>query len=81
MHPVKYYLIDFGLSTKYDDNASALERPVRGGDKTVPEFQNGAVARLNPFPLISIILATLFVNDFSGCVFLPYPTSYESDEV
>ena len=39
-HPVKYYLIDFGLSRKYDpEDPSPLELPIFGGDKTVPEFQ------------------------------------------
>ncbi|KAF7797588.1 hypothetical protein EIP86_008788 [Pleurotus ostreatoroseus] len=40
-HPVKYYLIDFGLSGIYDPykgHTSAL--PVLSGDKTVPEYQN-----------------------------------------
>ena len=39
-HPVKYYLIDFGLSRKYEpDDVSPLELPIFGGDKTVPEFR------------------------------------------
>ena len=38
-HPVKYYIIDFGLSHKYQagEPRSPLY-PVLGGDKTVPEF-------------------------------------------
>jgi hypothetical protein len=39
-HPPKYYLADFGLSRRYDPKAGpALELPIRGNDKTVPEFQ------------------------------------------
>ena len=39
--PVKYYLIDFGLSRRYDDSIThPLEVPIWGGDKEVPEFQN-----------------------------------------
>ena len=49
-HPVKYYLIDFGLSRKYDaENTSPLEIPILGGDKSVPEFQNDAMGPFNPF--------------------------------
>ena len=39
--PVKYYLIDFGLSGIYDPHkGETLDLPVLSGDKTVPEFQN-----------------------------------------
>jgi hypothetical protein len=47
--PVKYYFIDFGLSRRYDADVIPLEDPIRGGDKTVPEFQNSDEPR-NPFP-------------------------------
>ncbi|KAH8107731.1 kinase-like domain-containing protein [Cristinia sonorae] len=37
--PVKYYLIDLGISRKYDhSDVSPKELPIIGGDKTVPEF-------------------------------------------
>ncbi|KAG6871490.1 hypothetical protein C0995_004116 [Termitomyces sp. Mi166 len=37
--PVKYYLIDFGLSKVYrPEDAPYLRQPPWGGDKTVPEF-------------------------------------------
>lgn len=36
----KYYLIDFGLSRRYDPNNTApLELPILGADRTVPEYQ------------------------------------------
>jgi len=39
-NPLKYYLIDFGLSRLYKpEDAPHLEMPNWGGDKTVPEFQ------------------------------------------
>jgi hypothetical protein len=39
--PPKYYLIDFGLSRRYPaDDKAPRDLPVRGGDKTVPEFKN-----------------------------------------
>ena len=50
--PPKYYLIDFGLSRRYDPNDKApLEPPIRGGDKSVPEFQryNPNQTTFNPF--------------------------------
>jgi hypothetical protein len=38
--PPRYFLIDFGLSRRYDPkDGPPLELPIRGGDKTVPEFQ------------------------------------------
>ncbi|OBZ70693.1 hypothetical protein A0H81_09374 [Grifola frondosa] len=49
-HPVRYYLVDFGLSRKYsEDEMPPLEEPIRGGVKTVPEFQD-SVNPCNPFP-------------------------------
>jgi len=50
--PPKYYFIDFGLSRRYDseDKAPPLELPIRGGDKTVPEFQKDVHKPCNPFP-------------------------------
>lgn len=50
--PPKYYLIDFGLSIRYDlKDKAPLEPPIRGGDKSVPEFQryDSNQTNLNPF--------------------------------
>jgi hypothetical protein len=48
--PPRYYLIDFGLSRRYDPkDGPPLEPPIFGGDKTVPEFQK-SVDPCNPFP-------------------------------
>ena len=48
--PPKYYFIDFGLSRRYDPkDGPPLEPIIRGGDKSVPEFQNSN-APCNPFP-------------------------------
>lgn len=39
--PPKYFLIDFGLSCRYDDSiVKPMEVPIWGGDKEVSEFQN-----------------------------------------
>ena len=38
--PPTYYLIDFGLSQRFDlRDGPALELPIKGGDKTAPEHQ------------------------------------------
>jgi len=48
--PVKYYFIDFGISRRYSaDDTNPLEPPIRGGDKSVPEFQQRNQL-CNPFP-------------------------------
>jgi len=45
-----YYLIDFGLSRRYDPkDGLLLELAIFGGDKSVPEFQK-SVDPCNPFP-------------------------------
>ncbi|KAH8107742.1 kinase-like domain-containing protein [Cristinia sonorae] len=48
--PTKYYLIDFGISRKYDaSDESPLEAPIFGGDKSAPEFKP-PFTPCNPFP-------------------------------
>lgn len=48
--PPKYYFIDFGISRWYDPKSGPhpLEPPIRGGDKSVPEFQN-SIEPCDPF--------------------------------
>jgi len=49
--PPKYYLIDFGISRRYDPaQGPPLEDPIHGGDKTVPEHQGRkGIIPCNPF--------------------------------
>jgi hypothetical protein len=48
--PPKYYFIDFGISRRYDpEDKAPLELPIRGGDKTVPEFMDDINLPRNPF--------------------------------
>ncbi|CAL1706317.1 unnamed protein product [Somion occarium] len=62
--PVKYYFIDFGISRKYSPvNPHPLEPPIRGGDKTVPEFQRSHQPR-DPFPTDIYYLGNLIREDF-----------------
>ncbi|PPQ84370.1 hypothetical protein CVT24_009456, partial [Panaeolus cyanescens] len=51
--PARYVLIDFGLSIHYSDSdMPRLAFPVRGNDRSVPEFQDESllVQPYNPFP-------------------------------
>ena len=48
--PTRYLLIDFGLSRVYDPaDGPPLDDPLRGGDKSAPEHQDGKTP-CNPFP-------------------------------
>lgn len=48
--PTRYLLIDFGLSRQYElSGEPPLDEPLRGGDSTAPEHQDGKT-RCNPFP-------------------------------
>ncbi|KAL1661238.1 hypothetical protein GGF50DRAFT_129666 [Schizophyllum commune] len=70
-HPVRYYIIDFGLSVRYD-TLDPVEIPVLGGDKTVPEFKGddpskryGGLSNLyNPFPTDVYCLGNWIREDF-----------------
>ncbi|KIJ45834.1 hypothetical protein M422DRAFT_250618 [Sphaerobolus stellatus SS14] len=50
--PPKYYLIDLGLSRRYNpDNGIPAEMPIEGEDHTVPEFKGeGATRPANLYP-------------------------------
>ncbi|KAG2051565.1 hypothetical protein BDR06DRAFT_983513 [Suillus hirtellus] len=63
--PPKYYLIDFGLSRRYDaTEENPLEYPIFGGDKTVPEFQKNANVPMNPFPTDIYYLGNVIREQF-----------------
>lgn len=62
--PTKYFLIDFGISRKYEpSNKSPREYPIWGGDKTVPEFQHSDDAQ-DPFPTDIYYLGNMIREDF-----------------
>ncbi|KAI0930004.1 hypothetical protein AcW1_008785 [Taiwanofungus camphoratus] len=64
VRPTKYYLIDFGLSRKYNlDNGPPREDPIWGGDRTVPEFQQSHVP-CDPFPTDVYYLGNMIREDF-----------------
>jgi len=63
--PVKYYLIDFGLSRQYAaDDTAPLELPIMGGDKSVPEFRVTRSVPCNPFPTDIYYLGNMIREDF-----------------
>ncbi|KAL1689599.1 hypothetical protein GGG16DRAFT_57382 [Schizophyllum commune] len=71
--PVKYYIIDFGLSIRYDSvDPPPSEIPVLGGDKSVPEFKGddpskrygGLSKPYNPFPTDVYCLGNWIREDF-----------------
>ncbi|TBU42953.1 hypothetical protein BD309DRAFT_865256 [Dichomitus squalens] len=72
--PVMYYFIDFGLSRRYNpEDGPPRERPIRGGDKTVPEFQNWKGDLVDPSPTNiyyrgSLTIVTFY--KFKGAEFL-----------
>jgi hypothetical protein len=62
--PPKYYLIDFGISSQFDpSDGPPLERPVVGGDKTVPEFKK-SISTYNPFPTDVYYLGNMIREQF-----------------
>ncbi|KAJ7147612.1 hypothetical protein C8R43DRAFT_889589 [Mycena crocata] len=61
----KYYLINFGLAHVYDPANPRLDNAVRGGDKTVPEFQGKGSAQLHdPFPVDIYYLGNMIKREF-----------------
>ncbi|KAJ7130730.1 kinase-like domain-containing protein [Mycena crocata] len=47
--PVKYFIIDYNLSRRYEGPEPHLESPGWGGDKTVPEWRSRELC--DPFPV------------------------------
>jgi hypothetical protein len=61
--PPKYYFIDFGISRRYDpEDKAPLEPPIRGGDKTVPEFMEDIDISRNPFQTDIYYVGNLIVT-------------------
>ncbi len=63
--PTKYYLIDFGLSRKYNSKDGPIrEEVILGGDTTVPEFQNHHYEPQDPFPTDIYYIGNMIREDF-----------------
>ncbi|KAJ7151754.1 kinase-like domain-containing protein [Mycena crocata] len=64
-HPVKYYITDFGFSTKYKaEDRPPLETPMAGADPTVPEFQQDDAPDCDPFPVDVYYIGNLIRREF-----------------
>ena len=80
--PVKYYLVDFGLSRQYNpEDSPPLELPRWGGDKSVPEFL-AVDTPCDPFPVDVYCLGNairqsfLEVSFFSSRKYHVHPTFF-----
>ncbi|KAI1795565.1 kinase-like domain-containing protein [Ganoderma leucocontextum] len=74
-HPVRYYFIDFGLSRRYSpEDGPPREHPIRGGDKSVPEFKNWNGEPLDPFPTdvyyVGNVIQQIILESYRGMEFL-----------
>lgn len=82
--PPKYYFIDFGISRHYEPgHGPILEPPIRGGDKSVPEFTSGAPC--DPFATDIYYLGNFIregiLKEFNGCDFIkPLVTEMVQDD-
>ncbi|KAI0296108.1 kinase-like domain-containing protein [Multifurca ochricompacta] len=67
----RYYLIDFGLSRWYPSR-DALDKPLRGGDKSAPEHEGGRLC--NPFHTdiyyIGNLVRQSFMKKYKGFEFM-----------
>ncbi|PIL36001.1 hypothetical protein GSI_01661 [Ganoderma sinense ZZ0214-1] len=73
--PVRYYFIDFGLSRRYSpDDGPPREYPIRGGDKSAPEFENWNGELLDPFPTdiyyVGNVIQQVIIKGYRGMDFL-----------
>jgi hypothetical protein len=63
-HPPKYFLIDFGLSRRYQpEERPPSEGIIRGGDRSAPEHQ-GSLRSCDPFPTDVYYIGNLVRQDF-----------------
>lgn len=61
--PTRYLLIDFGHARQYDTSKGRpLDEPLRGGDKSAPEHQNGTPC--DPFPTDVYYLGNMVREDY-----------------
>ena len=73
--PVKYYLIDFGLSGIYDPyKGRTIDLPVLSGDQTVPEFQNNMDRPHEVYPTDVYYIGNLVREEFLQVDSLEFPS-------
>ena len=75
--PVKYYYIDFGISSRFaDDDVCRLVTGRNGLDRTVPELSR--TVPYDPFKVDIFILGNLFRQQFSEVSPAPHaPSTYQ----
>lgn len=61
-HPVRYYFIDFGISSQFSEGDSLLVLGTKGRDKDPPELSE--YRPYNPFPLDVFILGNVYLKEF-----------------
>ncbi|KAK7691445.1 hypothetical protein QCA50_004844 [Cerrena zonata] len=61
-HPVRYYFIDFGISSHFKEGDSLLVLGTKGRDKDPPELSE--YRPYNPFPLDVFILGNVYLKEF-----------------
>ncbi|KAM5533176.1 hypothetical protein V8D89_013132 [Ganoderma adspersum] len=63
--PVKYYLIDFGISARFEENdPNPTAVPILSADRSVPEFQSDEDSARDPFPTDVYLLGNSIKKDF-----------------
>jgi hypothetical protein len=69
--PVKYYLVDFGLSRRYNpEDGLPLELPPWGGDDSVPEFL-AEDTPCDPFPVDVYYMGNIIRRYYFKVCFFP----------
>jgi hypothetical protein len=62
--PPRYYIVDFGISSKYTpDELPVQEEIIRGGDKSPPEHQ-GENEKADPFATDVYFVGNMIQTDF-----------------
>ena len=61
-HPVKYYFIDFGISSLFEPDEVPLAVGTKGRDKEPPELSD--TEPYNPFYLDIFVLGNLYLQEF-----------------
>lgn len=61
-HPVRYYFIDFGISSYFKTGEAPLVTGTKGRDKEPPELSD--TLPYDPFPLDIFILGNVYLKEF-----------------
>ena len=75
-HPVRYYIIDFGLALQFAPGEPCVASAVYGGDKSVPEYRHASKdSECNPFCVdiytLGNMIRTKFMQVWHFCLQIP----------